>query len=339
MVYTKIGKTFVKRTLEPGFTRYILGIQYNGSNYSGYAKNNNQIKKSIEDCIENAIKNFVGNGNFLNFKGSSRTDTGVHAIRNVSQVDLIRRIPSKNKNNSKSFHIHGDGNNFLGSSEDVNILKSGINYYLKQDIGIFITDVTMADGDFDVRGSSTSRTYMYRIITPSINSLNNTIIDQSKYYSRSPQTLFQNNIAWNLNQVLDVDAMMKASLLFLGEQDFSSLRNSGCQSSSPFRNIHALEIHEFNSNNVDSNNGNNVSVFDGLLMKDSTLITINITANAFLMKMCRNIVGILVQVGLKKLSIQDVKQIINIKNRSLVRVQPAPPHGLYLFNVYYDINR
>lgn len=335
LFYSKIGKTFIKRTLEPGFTRYILGIQYNGSNYSGYAKNNHQFKKSIEECIENAIQKFIGIDNYLNFKGSSRTDKGVHALRNVSQVDLIRKIPSKNHINQLNFN--GDVNNFLGSSEDVKILKSGINYYLQQDTGIYVTDVTMTDCDFDVRGSSTSRTYMYRIITPSINSLNS--IDHSKYYSRSPQSLFQNNLAWNINQVLDINAMMKASQLFLGEQDFSSFRNSKCQSISPFRNILALEIHEFNSNSIYSNcnTTSNVNTLDSLLMKDSTLITINITANAFLLKMCRNIVGILVQVGLNKLSIQDVKNIIDAKNRSLVSVRPAPAHGLYLLNVNYDI--
>jgi tRNA U38,U39,U40 pseudouridine synthase TruA len=106
-----------------------------------------------------------------------------------------------------------------------------------------------------------------------------------------------------------------------------------------------------------------------------TLVTITIRADAFLQRMVRNIVGVLVNIGrgnrhvepLIRLGIgrglekkkkkkkqksnqthtpgqeqeqeesklTDVREILALKDRSLVQIPPAPPQGLYLLNVHY----
>jgi tRNA pseudouridine38-40 synthase len=50
--------------------------------------------------------------------------------------------------------------------------------------------------------------------------------------------------------------------------------------------------------------------------------------------MVRNIVGTLVEVGLGKISEQDIQQILQSKDRSHAGVT-APPQGLFLMDVTY----
>ena len=52
----------------------------------------------------------------------------------------------------------------------------------------------------------------------------------------------------------------------------------------------------------------------------------------------RNIVGVLVEVGKGKLRPKDVKDMLDVKNRSLVHYQPAPAQGLHLVDVLYEPN-
>ena len=59
-----------------------------------------------------------------------------------------------------------------------------------------------------------------------------------------------------------------------------------------------------------------------------------ITANRFLRNMVRAIVGTLIQVGLHKIAIADIRKIIESKNRSQAGFS-VPAHGLYLTEVQY----
>jgi tRNA U38,U39,U40 pseudouridine synthase TruA len=85
-------KPFYPRTLLNDFHRYKLGVQYVGSGFSGWAISDCATLPSVEDALQNALLKFAGEGNHMNFKGSSRTDAGVHALRNVFQVDLNKTL-------------------------------------------------------------------------------------------------------------------------------------------------------------------------------------------------------------------------------------------------------
>lgn len=56
--------------------------------------------------------------------------------------------------------------------------------------------------------------------------------------------------------------------------------------------------------------------------------------------MVRNIVGALVQVGIGKLNPNQIKVILEAKNREFASnfFVPAPARGLYLKDVFYDKN-
>ena len=63
-------------------------------------------------------------------------------------------------------------------------------------------------------------------------------------------------------------------------------------------------------------------------------IVFTITANRFLRNMVRAIVGTLLEIGQKKLTIEELITIIKSKNRSNAGTS-APAHGLYLAEVKY----
>ena len=92
-----------------------------------------------------AIERFNGLGNYENFLGSSRTDTGVHALRNVWHVDLHL------KNEVTELEKPGD------------LVLRALNFYLrKQDI--LVTDCSSVPSSFECRRQAKYRTYMYRYV-------------------------------------------------------------------------------------------------------------------------------------------------------------------------------
>jgi len=110
---------------------------------------------------------------------------------------------------------------------------------------------------------------------------------------------------------LDLAAMQIAARYLLGEHDFSAFRSAECQAKSPVKRMHKLEI-----------------------SRRGDLIEFNLTANAFLHHMVRNIVGCLVYVGKGKYSPDWLAEILADRNRA--RAAPTfMPDGLYLRRIDY----
>ena len=71
------------------------------------------------------------------------------------------------------------------------------------------------------------------------------------------------------------------------------------------------------------------------LKEDKGLIIFTINANRFLRNMVRAIVGTLIEIGRKRISLKDFERIILEKNRSNAGFS-APAHGLFLTDINYD---
>jgi tRNA pseudouridine38-40 synthase len=110
---------------------------------------------------------------------------------------------------------------------------------------------------------------------------------------------------------LDMTRMQAAAAYLVGEQDFSSFRSSNCEAKTAIRNIHHVEINQ---------HGN--------------FIMIEITANAFLHHMVRNITGVLIRVGAGLIEPKAMQEIIQAKERRSA-FETAPATGLYLIKVGY----
>ncbi len=111
---------------------------------------------------------------------------------------------------------------------------------------------------------------------------------------------------------LDLGAMRAAAAYLLGTHDFTSFRAAECQAKSPVKHLTRLEI---------SQQGD-VFIFE-------------LTANAFLHHMVRNIVGCLVYVGKGKHPPDWMRQVLEARNRSHAAPTFAPD-GLYLRHITYD---
>ena len=120
------------------------------------------------------------------------------------------------------------------------------------------------------------------------------------------------NTAWHVPRVLDLQTMRSAARLFLGRHDFKSFAGTrSYEMESTVRTLTRCEI-----------------------KKSGSLLTFFIEGNGFLYKMCRGIVGTLVQVGEGKIGPDDIKHILAHKDRRVAGMT-APACGLVLWKVFY----
>lgn len=66
-----------------------------------------------------------------------------------------------------------------------------------------------------------------------------------------------------------------------------------------------------------------------------TILTFRITADAFMRKMVRALVGTMLEVASSRRSVENFKQLLQGAPRR-AGGETAPPHGLYLESVAYD---
>ncbi|AVP87300.1 tRNA pseudouridine synthase A [Candidatus Phycorickettsia trachydisci] len=114
--------------------RYKALIEYCGTNYQGWQKqaSPNTIQGKLEDAL------FKFSEKQINVIGSSRTDTGVHALGQVAHFDLPKEY-------------------------EIERIFRGINFYL-QDEEISLLKVEKIPREFHSRALATHRHYQYIII-------------------------------------------------------------------------------------------------------------------------------------------------------------------------------
>ncbi len=117
-------------------------------------------------------------------------------------------------------------------------------------------------------------------------------------------------LTWE-RQPLNAEAMHRAAQALLGERDCSAFRAAGCQSSTPMRNVMAVSV-----------------------ARRGELIVLEITANAFLLHMVRNIAGSLMTIGRGEKPEHWIDELLDGQDRNLA-APTAAPHGLYLVGVGY----
>jgi tRNA pseudouridine38-40 synthase len=128
---------------------------------------------------------------------------------------------------------------------------------------------------------------------------------------RAPSVLRQNRVWW-VPVELDVEKMRQGAQYLLGHHDFTSFRAVACQAKSPIKTLDKLDIN-----------------------KQGDEIVFTVEARSFLHHQVRNMVGTLKMVGEGKLQPQDIKTILEAKDRRRAGVT-APACGLYLSKVTYD---
>ena len=125
-------------TPESGFLRFRIDFSYDGTNFSGWAKQRDQ--RTIQGEMETALDPLTRNRIALQVAG--RTDAGVHATAQVAHFD----IPERDHN---------------GNAWDVADIGYRLNRMLTEEIRIH--SITLAPKFFHARFSALSRSYIYKI--------------------------------------------------------------------------------------------------------------------------------------------------------------------------------
>jgi tRNA pseudouridine38-40 synthase len=252
--------------------KYQLTIEYDGTPYAGWQRQKD--KPTVQEALMNAL--FLFCGRQVDVVGAGRTDSGVHATAQVAHVQLEMEVPA--------FKV-----------------MQGINYYLfnppPESIyppnRIAVLDAKQVEDDFHARFSAKRRHYLYRII------------------NRRPRLGLEAGRAWHVVEELDEKSMQQAANILVGHHDFTSFRDTQCQSKSPEKTLEILNVARRNNE-----------------------IHITASARSFLHHQVRNMAGTLALVGKGKWSAHDVKKALDARDRK-AGGPTAPSEGLYFTGVDY----
>lgn len=188
------------------------------------------------------------------------------------------------------------------SRHEPEVFLRALNATLPADIRVL--DAAAAEDAFHPRFDAVKKTYAYIIAN---------CRDLSPFAAR---------YAWKIPHPLQIDRMQAASACLLGRHDFSAFRASGCGARTTVRSMETIDIAAHSG--ID---------FLGLRL-EGEFIVFRITADAFLRHMARNMVGTLVEVGLKKREADAVPELLRSKNRPDAG-PTAPACGLFLERIFY----
>ena len=154
--------------------RYFFDIAYKGTNYHGWQiqKNANSVQETIESKLEQLL------GQACSITGSGRTDTGVHARKQVFHVDLDKAL------NYQDFAYH-------------------LNAVLPQDI--VVRSIRPVHDEAHARFDADSRGYQYQIIKRK----DPFLIGEAYMYSRELDIEKLNTAASHLVGKYDFEAFSK----------------------------------------------------------------------------------------------------------------------------------
>jgi len=246
--------------------KFKLTIAYDGTNYEGW-----QLQKTglgVQQKVEEALANLFPSRPRVN--GSSRTDTGVHALGMIAHVEVPKaefKMP-------------------------VRKLVLALNAWLPEDIRVMTA--TRCRAEFHARFDATSKQYRYLV------------------WNHTAMNPLLRHQAWHVPAALDLAAMRSAAKLFRGRHDFKSFAGTRkYEMESTVRTVTGCGI-----------------------KRNGPLLTFIIEGDGFLYKMCRGIVGTLVQVGQGKFAAGQIRRMLESKDRRVAGMT-APAHGLVLWKVFY----
>ncbi|AER40346.1 MAG: tRNA pseudouridine(38-40) synthase TruA [Flavobacteriales bacterium] len=135
-----------------------------------------------------------------------------------------------------------------------------------------------------------------------------------KYYLTCEKNPFIQDFSWYCFYPLDIEKMNHATKILMKYRDFSSF----CKKYRKKRVI----------NNI-------CKIYYAYWSKKDTNFCFTIEANRFLRNMVRSIIGTLIDVGRKKISIDRFIEIIELKNDVYPRSTIVPACGLFLTKIIY----
>lgn len=274
--------------------RILLTVAYDGTGYSGFQAQKSGVP-TIERELNRALTELTGVETEVS--GASRTDAGVHALCNLAVFDTESRIPPEKFANALNVRL----------PEQICVQNS--------------REVPL---DFHPRFCDTVKTYDYVIYNAPFPS------PRKKRYTHYSYTPF------------DVEKMRDAAQYLVGEHDFKSFCSIHTQAQTTTRTITEIEVierpceAEQTAERVaamippfDMDNDSGTDPGPARRTVSPREIVIRVSGTGFLYNMVRIIAGTLMEAGRGALAPEQIKVILNARDRS--KAGPtAPPEGLTL---------
>ncbi|RCW53970.1 MULTISPECIES: tRNA pseudouridine(38-40) synthase TruA [Halanaerobium] len=239
----------------------------------------------------------------IEYDGSNYS--GWQIQKNTSQTIQQKLENALTKINKKRVRITGAGRTDAG----VHAAGQTANFFLDVDIpphkipialnselpaDIICKKAEKVEEDFHARYDARGKKYRYRILNSNFNSV------------------FVRNFVYNVYKKLDIKIMQKAANVFVGSHDFAAFCAAGSSVESTVREIYSLDLYA----------------------ADNGEIWIDVMGNGFLYNMIRILAGTLIETGLGKRSLSEMKYILQSCDRNNAGFT-APAQGLTLLEVFY----
>lgn len=251
--------------------KILLKIAYLGTAYCGYQVQPNGV--TVQEKLNEAARAVFGFD--CDIVGCSRTDSGVHARGFCAAVT---------KKGSAS----------LETSVPAARIPRALNVHLPDDISVL--EAREVADDFHPRYGVVSKEYEYL------------------FYNGAERDPFLIDRAWHISKQLDADAvaaMNAAAAAFVGEHDFTALRDGDPDEKDPIRHVFAASV-----------------------VRKGAFISFRVRADGFLYHMVRVMAGTLLEVGRGRIPQGEIAARMLARDRKLFGAT-APAHGLYLDHVFY----
>jgi tRNA pseudouridine38-40 synthase len=231
-----------------------------------------------------------------------KTGTGVQEKVEAALAKLFPSAPRLHSSSRTDTGVHalGMAAHFEVPAPESRLPVSKLTLALNAHLreDIRVVGVHHCQADFHARFDATGKQYRYFV------------------WNHAAMNPLHRHQAWHVPRKLDLPAMRSAAERFVGRHDFRSFTaNPGYERLSTIRRLMRVE-----------------------LKRNGPLLTFIIEGDGFLYKMCRGIVGTLVQVGQGKLAVGDIRRILSSRDRRVAGMT-APAHGLVLWRVFYDRRR
>lgn len=145
-------------------------------------------------------------------------------------------------------------------------------------------------------------------VGPEFDAISDAVHKRYQYvvWNRPERNVFKEDLAFHRWQKLDVGNMAEAGKLLVGTHDFASFAKPGHGRESTIRTITGLDVSSWGG-----------------------MVVMGVSGKGFLWNQVRIIAGTLVEVGLGRFSVEDVRGMLEAKDRRSAG-STAPAHGLYL---------
>ncbi len=298
-----------------GGIRYKLTVAYDGTDFFGWQKqeppvegggdvasDDKEIGRVVRDGVERAQLRTV-------------QEVLERAVREVLREEVIVTGASRTDSGVHawgqvaSFVSEPDPSKGVGwpSDRGCDSLVKAVNARLPRDV--LVRSAEVVEEGFSPIGGARSKEYTYTIACG------------------EARPVFGRRYVWHTWYELDVAKMNEAARVLIGEHDFAGFAQINHGRKTTVREIFDCSVEEVGG----GDDGEDVlGVGDGV-----RLVRVRVSGSGFLYNMVRIIAGTLMEVGRGKMSVEDVREVVESADRLSNRGPTLPPMGLRLEWIRY----